>query len=157
MQSSSVLMKSLAEIFLMYLEGTLSNEISPQLRAGWFKKQKSNGQFAFHIFHTQWIPTAYHRRKKIKILPDALCWAWHSGCLQNKHHLTPPWASAHFKNEPPLRSYTPNLIVKSHGPVPLISYLLWFILIRWGDSKFNFGFLEIRQFGWSITQKNKKL
>ncbi len=133
MQSSSVLMKSLAENFLVYLEGTLSNEISPQLRAGCFEKQKSNGQFAFYIFHTRWIPTAYHRRKiKNKILPDALCWVWHSGRSQNKHHLTPPWASAHFKTKPPLGSYTPHLIVKSHGPKPLISYLLCFGLIRWG-------------------------
>jgi hypothetical protein len=39
------------------MEGTLSNEISPQLRAGCFEKQKSNGQFAFHIFLI--VPSQY--------------------------------------------------------------------------------------------------
>jgi hypothetical protein len=49
----------------------------------------------------------YHRRKiknKNKILPDGLCGVRHSGRLQNKHDLTPLWASAHFKNMAPLGS-----------------------------------------------------
>ncbi len=110
--------------------------------------------FPYFSHYTQQIPTAHHRRKiKNEFMLSNTLGVWHSGRLQNAHHWTPPWASAHFKNMTPLGSYTPNLIVKSHGPEPLISYLLCFVLIRWGASNFNFVFLAISQFDWPITQK----
>jgi hypothetical protein len=87
----------LPKIFLVHLEGTLSNEISPQLRAGCFEKQKSNGQFAFHIFliipSKYPLPTAYCRRKIKNEFPlDALCWVRPLECgILGVHEISITW------------------------------------------------------------------